>query len=122
VEGAEAAALDYGFRRVFYSNTHHYFANFYQAWFWGSEISREFNAWREVDQLYKKRENEYDDAAADILIAEIAVEHVRQTKSEGIQELPRLLAEDACASTVSEIYAGWGPPNPPVEDRLGPWQ
>jgi RHS repeat-associated protein len=119
VEGAEAQALDYGFRRIFYNNTHHYFANFYEAWFWGSTIAREHNNRREANQ-YNNEGHPYYESAADILLVEVAIRHANRAKSEGIEILPQLLRQDACGSTLDEIYAGWGIPNSTVEERLGP--
>jgi hypothetical protein len=70
--GAEEAALNYGFKRIFYDNTHHYFASFYQAWFYGSTISKGYNQLREQDQ-FNRGEQDYYATAADFLVSEAAI-------------------------------------------------
>jgi RHS repeat-associated protein len=118
VQGAKEAALSYGFRRIFYNNTHHYFANFSMAFFFSSWAAREYNASRENSTM--EGEHYYFDAAADILIAEVAIRHAEKVLREGIERLPQLLREDACGDSLEEIYEEWIWPNPLVESRLGP--
>ncbi|MCP4537123.1 MAG: RHS repeat-associated core domain-containing protein, partial [Chloroflexi bacterium] len=122
VEGAEEAALDYGFKRTFYNNTHHYFASFRLAWEYTPAFARYFDHRREANQL-TDGENGYYDSAADILITETAIKHVNEiywTTGANIDMLPQLLREDACGDSLEEIYAEWVWPNPVVERWLGP--
>ena len=119
VEGAEEEALSYGFKRIFYNNTHHYFANFYEAYFYGSTVARQHNNRREVRQ-YRDEGHPYYESAADILIAEVAIGHAQQALNTGIEALPQLLRQDACGDSLEEIYAEWVWPNPIVESWLGP--
>ncbi len=123
VEGAVEAALSYGFRRVFYENTHHYFVNFKMAWFYGVGLSRQYNNRRESRQLGDREGRRYYEAVSDVHIFEIAQKHVRQIKAYafigGIEILPQLLRKDACGDSIEEIYAGW-PNLAAVESWLGP--
>jgi len=129
--------LRYGFKRVFFNNTHHYFAEFYLNWFWGGILDVEnWSRTREIDQ-YKNGGQLYSETAADIALSAIAREHVKRIKAlrntvqygaligehsalpgRAIQVLPQLLAQDACGNSDPDIYAGWPPPN--IEKILGP--
>ncbi len=121
-EGSEAAALEYGFRRAFYDNTHHYFFNLYVAYFYSPWISQQYNDSREREQ-YQTGESNYYDSAADIIVGDVANNHaLRIIGFHGVERLPDLILEDVCGDSIEEIYEGWGPPNPRVEDVLGPWQ
>jgi hypothetical protein len=133
----QALRLRYGFKRVFFTNTHHYFAEFYLNWFWGGIFDVEnWSRNREIDQ-YKNRGQPYSETAADIAVSVIAREHVKRIKTlrntiqygafigehsalpgRAIQVLPQLLAQDACGNSDPDIYAGWPPPN--IEKILGP--
>ena len=73
----------------------------------------------EVNQ-YANEGHPYYESAADILIAEVAIRHALQTRSEGIGTLPQLLRQDACGDSLKEIYVEWTWPNPTVESWLGP--
>ena len=122
VDGAEEAALHYGFKRIFYDNTHHYFASFCEAWMYGSIVARYHNHFRELGQ-YASGQNDYYDSAADILVTEVAIEHMEElywTMGTPIDTLPQLLGEDVCGDSLEEIYAEWVWPNPLVEMWLGP--
>jgi hypothetical protein len=72
------------------------------------------NNLREVNQ-YANEGHPYYESAADILIAEVAIRHALQTRSEGIGTLPQLLRQDACGDSLEEIYVEWTWPNPTVE-------
>lgn len=102
------AALNYGFKRIFYNNTHHYFADFYVAWYHSGPIGILYNNLREAGQNIYDR-HAYAETAADVLVNDVAVNHVSQVKgwlSNDLMQLPQLLEEDACADTIDEIYAG----------------
>jgi RHS repeat-associated protein len=119
---AEAAALNYGFKRIFYINTHHYFANFHMAWFYGSFSASASNNPREQYQYFIQGVDYYE-TAADILIVDVAIKHVKQirtTPGTGIEMLPQLLREDACGDSIEKIYEEWVWPNPYIESWLGP--
>ncbi len=118
---AIADALNYGFKRMFYNNTHHYFADFYLAWFWGGPAAREINNRWERGQI-EQNPDVYIDSASDILVAEVAIDHVRQTQgwfSNDLTLLPSLLIKDLCGSTMDEIYEEWSWPNPIIETAIG---
>jgi RHS repeat-associated protein len=125
--GSEEATLQYGFKRMFYDNTHHYFFDFYVAYFWGPWLETLYNDRREVEQLDNGEQNYYE-AAADIMIGRVAADHaftVLGGPIDGVSrldQLPDLLLRDACGNTVEEIYEGWGPPNSTVENLIGPWE
>jgi RHS repeat-associated protein len=119
VAGAEEAAINYGFKRIFYDNTHHYFADLYLAYFYGSTFARQYNNRREAEQ-YRANPQDYYSSAADILVAEVAIKHAQQVRENGIETLSQLLREDACGDSLEEIYAEWVWPNPTVERWLGP--
>jgi hypothetical protein len=122
VSGAKEAALKYGFKREFYSNTHHYFAVFYSAWFYGAGIAGVYNAKREFDQV-QQGQSDYANSAADVLVAEVAIKHVKKIQEQlglNIGMLPSYLKEDACGDSLEAIYAEWTWPNPTVERVLGP--
>jgi len=113
----------YGFKRPFFTNTHHYFADFYTAWFWGPNLSWSVNTVREI---YQNRftGQAYFEGAADVAIQDIAIRHVqslytlRFSSKRAIQQLPQLLAQDACANSDKDVFSRWPPPE--IEKILGP--
>ncbi len=142
---AQAARQQYGFKRIFFSNTHHYFGDFYVAWFWGGPFATRFNVRHEQQATFDpnpQRRQQYDEGIADLALAEVAIRHAEYLKSlrftpeygqtspagHGLAAisfrknpmglLPQLLAQDACAKSYEEIYANW--PRPDLERILGP--
>ncbi len=115
----------YGFKRIFFTNTHHHFAEFYSAWFWGSTLAEAFSTERERRQTNFEGQP-YFEGAADIAVADVARRHVERIQGlEGspiqrnaLAALPQLLAQDACAKSDQEIFSNWPPPN--IEKILGP--
>lgn len=128
----EQARRKYGFKRIFYTNTHHYFADFYLAWFWGGWIAgiynEEFEKWQYRNAPTDRKRDVYFDSLADIVVADVAIRHARIIKQlaglgkygavvgersvlpgKAIQELPRLLLQDLCATTDNEIFQDWPP-------------
>jgi len=135
--GGEARA-QYGFKRIFYDNTHHYFQVFYHAWFFGPGPAEFVNRHREPSQLTAGVQS-WDQAAADLAVGDLAIRHFNDIEDQrysaeygglsifgihilagdGVMALlPQLLARDACGKTHEEIHEGMVPDY--AEEILGP--
>ena len=93
------------------------------AWHYGPAFARLQNNVRERHQ-HITLGYDYFETAADILIVDVAIEHVRQIQVpfgvSALETLPQLLIEDACGDSIEEIYDGWAWPNSTVEQWIGP--
>ncbi len=99
----------YGFKKIFWNNTHHYFADFYHTYFLGDNISFVGAYGRETLQ-FATGANQIEETLADYAIHWVAKDHVHQVSSYStmlgayvapvipgrIEILPGLLRTDAC--------------------------
>ncbi|MBI1877046.1 MAG: hypothetical protein HYR94_02210 [Chloroflexi bacterium] len=101
------AALNYGFKRFMFDNTHHYFVVFYYAWFWTSLGGATMNeGWELIGNAQLGGERD----VADVATARLAIRHMRHVHGWFYNELsllPSLLRRDVCADSIEAIYAEW---------------
>jgi len=90
----------YGFKRQYWQNTHHYFADFYLAYEFGDTPEVMINTAMEVQQRFG-RHDPWIECINDVRIGFVTAEHARLVREQGVEVLPGLLYEEICIK-------GWG--------------
>ena len=138
---ADAMRAQYGFKRPYYQNTHHYFAVFYlESLFgfgfgpWRGRMYDEANLEDRLDQIHSQNDPNHQvlwdyevlwiDMHYDLYVNEMAAEHAHYILRHGIETLPDLLKKELCAeneldvwSLQTTVFSGAYEPN----SSLTPW-
>ena len=93
---------EYGFKGLYWNNTHHYFADFYIACEFGATPEVLVNTAMEIRQ-YFSRENTLIESASDMAIGLVAARHAKIVREQGIEILPTLLYEEVCIKNWREL-------------------
>ncbi|MDY7077504.1 MAG: RHS repeat-associated core domain-containing protein, partial [Chloroflexota bacterium] len=92
----------YGFKRQYWQNTHHYFADFYLAYEFGAAPEVVVNTAMEMYQ-YSHEGHPLIESVNDVRIGFVAVEHAKLVQEKGIEVLPGLLYEEMCIKRWREL-------------------
>lgn len=93
---------NYGFKRQYWQNTHHYFADFYIAYEFGVAPEIMVNTLMEIYQHFGE-EHPWIECFNDVRIGFVAAEHVQFVQENGIEVLPTLLYEKMCIKGQGEL-------------------
>jgi RHS repeat-associated protein len=85
----------YGFKRQYWQNTHHYFADFYIAYEFGVVPEVMVNTLMEIYQHFGAG-HPFVESFNDVKIGFVAAKHAQSVKDDGIKTLPALLYEEMC--------------------------
>jgi hypothetical protein len=92
----------YGFKRQYWQNTHHYFADFYLAYEFGVAPEVMVNTLMEIYQHFGEG-HPLVESINDIRIGFVAAEHAQCIRENGIEALPILLSDEMCIKGWSEL-------------------